>query len=445
MRPSRLRAAVGCLLVAGAAPTSRPVDPAYKLTAGQTLTYADHSVIDQNEIHVTWDRTAAYRVVGRSADGVGYHLIRTVTENDRDPPLLAAMDLWPDGRTAIDPNDQAQADPADHFPPLPPTATTDHWTRPTDDHTEVYRRAPATRPATLALAADWHLQGSMPTGSLRIAGDRLQTFDLNQGLIVHASSRRTTDMGSQHARVAVTSDLVAVRSSSPEETARYTAQATAYMTAAAIQARMLAAADRAADPPAAIARAAEPLEALRRTGRITDPELAKTLDRAIDADLRRAALRAGLVNRPAPAWDLPDLAGHRHTLAEQHGKVVVLDFWFRGCPPCLAAMPELRRLAEAYAGRPVAFFGMNIDRDPNDAKAVADRFGLPYPTLRLAAAGDPTLAMDYQVAGYPTLFVIGPDGVVRHVHVGSGPTLHDDLAREVDTLLSTTAPRSRNR
>ena len=43
----------------------------------------------------------------------------------------------------------------------------------------------------------------------------------------------------------------------------------------------------------------------------------------------------------APNLDLRDLQGGKHTLADYHGKPVVLNFWATWCVPCAAEMPLL--------------------------------------------------------------------------------------------------------
>jgi thiol-disulfide isomerase/thioredoxin len=118
-----------------------------------------------------------------------------------------------------------------------------------------------------------------------------------------------------------------------------------------------------------------------------------------------------------------ELAGYR-------GKVVVLDFWYRGCGWCIRAMPQLNALAEQFRGRPVAVLGMNTDREKANAQFVVDAMGLKYMTLR--AEGIPE---KYKVRGFPTLILIDPEGTVRDVHVGYSPTLRAELARAIEDLL----------
>ena len=122
---------------------------------------------------------------------------------------------------------------------------------------------------------------------------------------------------------------------------------------------------------------------------VTLPDLASVLDGTITghpayvkglADDQQN--QAAVIGKPAPDWEFADLAGQRHSLKELHGKVVVLDFWYRGCGWCMRAMPQVKQLSADYAGKPVAIFGVNTDKDPKNAQVVADYiFSLPCPTL----------------------------------------------------------------
>lgn len=137
-----------------------------------------------------------------------------------------------------------------------------------------------------------------------------------------------------------------------------------------------------------------------------------------------------LVGRAAPGWELPSLDGRTYSLAGLRGKVVVLDFWYRGCPWCIRAMPALKALAEEFAGRPVQIVGMNVDRDSSDARFVVEKLGLNYPNL---LATDVPKA--YLVRGYPTLFVVDRQGKIAHAKVGYSSTLREDLAEIINGLL----------
>ena len=141
--------------------------------------------------------------------------------------------------------------------------------------------------------------------------------------------------------------------------------------------------------------------------------------------------RAEFLNKPAADWEVADLAGKPHALKHYHGKVVVMDFWYRGCGWCMRAMPQVNRLAHDFQDRPVAFLGMNTDRQSSDAELVVKLMDLGYPVLK--AEG---LPKKYGVQGFPTMIIIDQEGVIRDVHVGYTPTLYHDVAEIVQGLLN---------
>src|SRR6476469_5612740 len=62
----------------------------------------------------------------------------------------------------------------------------------------------------------------------------------------------------------------------------------------------------------------------------------------------------------APNLELRDLQGAKHTLADYHGKPVLLNFWATWCVPCAAEMPLLSKMQKQYQGK-VVFIAASID------------------------------------------------------------------------------------
>lgn len=139
---------------------------------------------------------------------------------------------------------------------------------------------------------------------------------------------------------------------------------------------------------------------------------------------------AKVLNKPSPQWNSTDIDGRPAAMADYRGKVVVLDFWYRGCGWCIYAMPQIMQLTSDYAAKPVVVLGMNTDRKEPDARFVVDTLGLNYLTIK--AQGIPE---KYGVQGFPTLVIIDQAGIVRDVHVGYSPTLRENVAKKVDALL----------
>lgn len=144
--------------------------------------------------------------------------------------------------------------------------------------------------------------------------------------------------------------------------------------------------------------------------------------------LAAAALLLGLlacrVERPpdgseaageaAPDFTLEALDGSMVSLASLRGKPVVLDFWATWCSPCVFQIPILNAFHERNGDR-VEVLGVAIDVDGREVVApFADEHDIGYRVL----LGDTALAQSYQAMGFPTLYVIDEEGVIRSAHIG---------------------------
>jgi thiol-disulfide isomerase/thioredoxin len=97
------------------------------------------------------------------------------------------------------------------------------------------------------------------------------------------------------------------------------------------------------------------------------------------------------------------------------GKVVVLDFWASWCVPCRRSFPWLNSMHEKYGDAGLVIIGVNLDNDPDEARAFLDEFP---PRFRIHYDRDKTLARQFDVMAMPSSYVIGRDGQVAGRHLG---------------------------
>jgi thiol-disulfide isomerase/thioredoxin len=119
----------------------------------------------------------------------------------------------------------------------------------------------------------------------------------------------------------------------------------------------------------------------------------------------------------APDFSLPvgDSDSERVRLADQRGKVVVLDFWASWCGPCKHSVPLLNRIAQRYPEQ-VAVYGINSEPlAPGQLGFVALRWGMTYPVLRDSAL---EAQLAYAVQAFPTVVLIDREGKVAKVYQG---------------------------
>ena len=126
------------------------------------------------------------------------------------------------------------------------------------------------------------------------------------------------------------------------------------------------------------------------------------------------AIRDG--KRPeAPDQVLPRL-GEPGTgsLADYHGKIVVLNFWASWCPPCRQEAPLLDRFQRTLTPRGTVL-GVTYKDDPSASLGFVQKYGLSYPNL---FDGRLKMAAKYGTTALPETVVIDRHGRIVAVSRG---------------------------
>lgn len=99
---------------------------------------------------------------------------------------------------------------------------------------------------------------------------------------------------------------------------------------------------------------------------------------------------------------------------DYRGDVLVVNFWYAGCPPCRLEAPDLEALAQQFADEGVSFLGVNIRDQAPTALSFAEEFGVTYPSVIDTNDGRVQLAFAGQVApnAVPTTLVLDREGRV---------------------------------
>ena len=122
-----------------------------------------------------------------------------------------------------------------------------------------------------------------------------------------------------------------------------------------------------------------------------------------------------LINRPAPAFQLPQLRDQAKTFSaqEMRGKVWLMNVWATWCVACRDEHPFLLQYAKSGV---VPIYGLNYKDDRAAALQLLADDGDPY--VLNAFDGDGRVAIDYGVYGAPESYLIDRDGIIRFKHIG---------------------------
>src|SRR5271168_622904 len=105
--------------------------------------------------------------------------------------------------------------------------------------------------------------------------------------------------------------------------------------------------------------------------------------------------------------------GGKLTLADFHGRAVLLNLWATWCIPCRAEMPALDRLQAARGGPGFEVVAVNVDTAKLERRATfLDSVGVKSLARYLDSSGDAfeTLHKDGKALGLPVTLVIDKDG-----------------------------------
>lgn len=140
---------------------------------------------------------------------------------------------------------------------------------------------------------------------------------------------------------------------------------------------------------------------------VRDATMVKTLE---DGTVEFRLQKVPQEGAEAPAVTGRYIDGTSMDLASLRGKVVVLNFWFIGCPACRAQVPGLNEtVAKFRDDSDVVFIAMTAD-PASAVKKYASSNPLDYKMVADAAVP----IRSFVISGYPKNVVIGRDGRIAY-------------------------------
>jgi thiol-disulfide isomerase/thioredoxin len=124
-------------------------------------------------------------------------------------------------------------------------------------------------------------------------------------------------------------------------------------------------------------------------------------------------------------WALESLDGDTLTLARFRGKVLFINVWATWCPPCIAELGSIERLAQSLTSAADSSIAMLL--------ITPERRGTVVPVVRRRALTTPVYLERkrtpgaWALFGLPTSYVVAPDGSIVLHHRGAARWDTDDV------------------
>ncbi len=136
--------------------------------------------------------------------------------------------------------------------------------------------------------------------------------------------------------------------------------------------------------------------------------------------------------------DAPEISGTElsdsvnYDLTELKGqKVIVLNFWFSTCKPCIDEIEDLNRLRDRYKDRTdIVFIAPTFDYPE-----IADSFVAKHPFSYTVIPEAYEAVRMYKAVAFPLNVIIGLDGKIAYISAGGLPGIEYVMDRKIRELL----------
>lgn len=142
------------------------------------------------------------------------------------------------------------------------------------------------------------------------------------------------------------------------------------------------------------------------------------------------AFKRSLINKPLAPFKVTDLDYKVWESNKITGTVVVMNFWFTTCGPCIKEMPLLNEMVADDRYKNVTFLAIAPEKHEQ-----IKRFLKKNPFMYNIIPDAAQYINELQVRNFPTHLLIDKNGIIREVFIGYDIDIKEKLQTGIDKLL----------
>jgi thiol-disulfide isomerase/thioredoxin len=159
------------------------------------------------------------------------------------------------------------------------------------------------------------------------------------------------------------------------------------------------------------AKAAELVKQLKHDFQGT--EFVAALEKREAAELAAHKIQATLmVGTKFPDFNETDVAGKPLSIANDKGKVVLIDFWATWCGPCRAELPSVLATYRKYHDKGFEIIGVSLDEDQAKLTNFTKSMNMTWPQFFDGKSWQNKLAVKYGIESIPATFLLDGEGKI---------------------------------